>query len=70
MKKFKVNFFYEETGSTIVDAESEDKACEKVNRYLRDEGLTDLCINIVDRNYAAINADEIKEKEPNDERVD
>ena len=68
MKKFKVYFFYEEAGETIVDAENSDEACKKVSKYLSDEGLADLCFKIIDRNYAAINAEEIKE-EPNDERV-
>ena len=51
MKKFKVYFYYSESGYTFVKAKNKLEAEDKLNDELADKGLDDLKYEVTDRSY-------------------
>ncbi len=63
MKTYKVAFYYEESGHTLIEANSEEEAEEKTIQYLEDEGLDNLSYKCQDRKYDTVGIELIKESE-------
>lgn len=61
IKQFKVGFHYEESGTCVVEARTEQEAMDIMTERLGQEGVDGLEYTINDRNYGGHTADEIKD---------
>jgi len=61
MKTFRVSLWYEEMGSTVVEANSKEEAEEKVRTILSTDGVDKLeDFDLSDRDYGIADCEEIK----------
>lgn len=60
MKKFRIGFFYEESGHTVINAKNKAEAEKKVMKHLTDKGLEGLSWSVVNREYNVVSVEEIK----------